>query len=600
MSNRDTKIIYNGITIHDVLTNQIDYDLVLDNTQTDPLYVLVTVSCSGVVHLQGSAGSSEFGLHLGAYGSGIPSGMAEITDNLMAPRREFEMTMGTQVMFHVYPGYERPGIPESSMSRSKRVESVDCNNGPLPKARITQVVSATTARIEFQIKLHLPYADRPGQTRGGIISFRFWIGEDINCDDWTTERIYHGQLRARHLGYNVYQEFLNNVRCPVLQSGFVCRRISLDQSQNGLELNFTIRDQEVWAVPPYPASSWRGYHSVTSPSPGGATLESELNVTLKGTKDVPKRALLKLAHDIIHKRLHLLDVVNRGATFLQYMNSREALGDNEVEVVARMLYKTDKVHTVWDPDFETFCLPLDTGAYALPGYSKERLTIKKATATLSGLFLAWLNDPLHVATWPSQTFQSPRLDRGERNTNLPKPDQTLVTFPSVDTQYDDIEQQKGAYNLYRMSSDVEIDRGVLQLPFSVASTGTNATDATCVIIPMHNGVARRIVTIDAERINTWPTLPKPEEFTGAGDIIHYPLHDKHYPSAPQLSADGVKSLKREVYRLVFGLSRVPDCTKGEIPAGRLPYRIGQNTQGEPSVYFVPATAYVSPKGILYS
>jgi hypothetical protein len=105
---------------------------------------------------------------------------------------------------------------------------------------------------------------------------------------------------------------------------------------------------------------------------------------------------------------------------------------------------------------------------------------------------------------------------------------------------------------------------------------------------VHKPTGTRAVTIEAERIGEWPTLPTGEVFTdGTTGIIHTPLKTSITPAAPVLSWDGLKTLYHVYAKYIFAQDRSPNPRNGEIAAGLLPWRV----PGTDNVYVVPATAF---------
>ncbi len=235
----ETTIRYNGVEIKSVLTESIDQEVVKDSTGVDPIYVRVRVAVRGIVHL--SQNANLMGLKVPG---DLATGVNSVIDDLLQPRRPFSMLINGLPMFDVVPGMVRPGLSAAQAPLNR----TDCNHGPITTVRFLEVVSGNTMRIEFTCTMHLPYCDQTGQSPGGIISFRFWIAEDIDCTTWTTRRIYSGRVRVAHMGINVLTAFRNNIRFPPLQRSFVRKAISLHQSPNGLEMDFTVVDQEMWST----------------------------------------------------------------------------------------------------------------------------------------------------------------------------------------------------------------------------------------------------------------------------------------------------------------------------------------------------------------
>ncbi|MBE41887.1 MAG: hypothetical protein CL480_11380 [Acidobacteria bacterium] len=586
----ETNISYNGITLRDVLTESIDQQLVKEPTGVDPLYVKVHVSVTTLFHMSNVDG---LGLNLGSAGT-LASGYNQVIERLMQPRRHFEMTVGDGVLFDVAAGHTRPGIHSQGAGRLPQ-NQLDVNHGPVTTVKVLDIVSAQSMRIQFGITMCLPYCSEPGQQPGGVISFRFWIAEDIDCADWTTTRVYHGRIRVADLSKNVLLELRRNYRFPALQRAFKRRKITLNQSTDGLELEFSITDQEQWAVAPAPATEWSGYHSITSPEPGGAVLTSSIHVRLKAPNNVPKRALMQLAQKIMIAKLHYEDLRRLKQSWLQYASYKEIFEKNEVEANATVkLIGDDADIKLWNvADLNnTFGLPLDDGAVRLAGYDHTKAVIGSQTATLKGLFLAFLNDPCHVFGFPGDSPSSQGKETQRSNASVEVVDQG-EELQASDSGYSD-EHMASAYNVYKMSSDITTDLGVIQMPLGLRKV---PTDPSVAFISLHQGVTERVIRIDAERLEAWPTLPEPKDFVDTtSKINHSLLSEKIYPSAPLLSADGRKTLYHVRYELRFGLSRRPDYSKGEIPAALLPYR--KSKDGESDIFVIPATAFKSASGIL--
>lgn len=606
---RETTINYNGVILHNVLTDSIDQSVQLDPTGTDPIYVRTVASFTAILHMSGDTGYSGIGIHGGLYGAKADDQVGEAYQRLifplMQPRRRFQMYIGDVCVFDVWPGMER--IPSPLNTLPLEGHKIDVNNGPIPSVQVVSVISANSIRIKFSVTAHIPYVDTPGAKNPyGISSFRFWIAENINCDDWTTTRVYHGRIRVFHLGYNVLEAFKQNLWCPALQIGFVRRAIVMTQSPNGLELEFTVEDKEVWAVPPAPATSWSGTH-VMNASECLGTLQSTLDVTLHAPKYVAKGELMALAWKIVTKKLHYIAVVSEGQDYIKRAQWTDYLGDNKVSASATVQHVSP-----YNP-IDDFCRPLNElkdGGFT--GYDPGVAPLGYQTGSLPYWFMAWLNDPFHVNGWPAPGVNVKVEMKQERkgDKDPPPPPGKGLVIPSDGLSPS--HTTAGMYNAYRMSSDYDVDRGTIMLPFSKSSLasggspggapsggpGGGAAPATsgdsAVALSMHNGFATRTVVIDAERIGTWPTLPKPVAFTDGFGITHSVLSDHPHVSAPQLSADFTKTLYHVQYVLRYGLSRIPDYSKGEFSAGILPYRTAAG-----AVYLaIPGGAFDDPRTIL--
>jgi hypothetical protein len=432
-------------------------------------------------------------------------------------------------------------------------------------------------QIAFSIQMHIPFQDK-NTTPTSLISFRFWMAEDINCEDWTTTRTYSGRIRVRHLGISALQE-IKRVWSAPFQTSFVRRSVRFQESPNGLELDFTVTDQEVWATPPPPATSWEGTYTVTSPYEGGPILHAACDVTLKAPRRTDKRALLRTAQLILDTKLHYADKLYRGTVFLMNAKWSESLSANMVrcEATVRLTGSTMSALNIVDKNLG---FPLEMG-----GYKPYNPPIGAETTTLSGIFLAALNDPCHVAMAGQVTTKSTApIQYGKATTVFQSPAGSL---PPGQTSLIDSSNLVSSYNLYRMASDLHVDRGKVMLPTSAVSGSLNIT---AVPVSVHRGIAYRIVRIEAERTNEWPEIPKPVSFSD-GSIIHTLLDYKECPSAPVVSACGWKRHYHVLAVYTYGLSRIPDYSSGEIKAGLVPY----STAGSRDiVFFIPGSSFKSP------
>lgn len=556
----ETYAIYNGIALRDVLTESIDQTVVPDSTGVDPLYVRVEVTFSATAWLTDTAYNWGIGMH-----PSLAQGFNAIIAKLMQPRRAFRYIVAGQTLINCVPAYNRPGIPNPVKFR---LEGSDINNGPIPSVRIQNIISGQTARVQMKVICHMGMCDSPsmGANTHGIINLRYWIGEDINGEDWTTLRTYSGRLRVAHAGVNVHQALRSWLVIPPLQTGFWRKSIRLHQAPNGLELDFTVEDQELYAQAPWPATSWDGEHMVSSPYAGGAIAESELRIQLKGEKTTDKKDLFSLATKILDNKLHLFDMQNEKRTFLLYAAYRDKLKHNHIEAVARIRHVGKKADwKLWNVPGRGLGEPL-----TLDQYNKEVSKPGKQTATLVGLFAQRLQDACHPAKMPQECGNLKTEVYHIVCTDVPEETQGMLT--PYEPDYSPRHLDEGAYTDYTISSEIKHKTGMVDLPVGDTSGGSGVnSNSTILAVPLHQGWARREVRISAERLNAWPEVPDWGDFVDSNDIAHTVLDHRPIPAAPCLSADGKKSLYRIDQELLFSLSRPPRIGE-DLPVGKLPYR----------------------------
>jgi len=580
----DTWMRYNGIKIRDVLTDSIDQTVVADSTGVDPLYTRIEVTCTGTIHL--TSGDLDHGYTLQG---GFAAGWSAILAKLMQPRREFVYTVAGSTLFSIKPGAIRQGAPGGVATS---MAGMDVNNGPLPSAKITGIVSGRVARVQFRIVCHVPLCDTggsSGSSNSGVINMRYWIAEDINGQDWTTTRIYQGRIRVAHAGINVHQAIRRHLVMPPLQGGFWRKSIKIQQAPNGLEADFTVIDEELWAQAPKPAQWWDGHHTVSSPMAGGAIAESELKVELKANKDVDKQDLLTLATKILEAKLHLFDMANQKRTFLLYAAYSDSLAHNHITAQAKIRHVGGRAGTeLWNVIGKDLGTPV-----LLDDYNKEIQDYGHQTATMAGLFAQRLQDPCSPAEMPQTA------NRAVGDTT-PSPGDTVVyitdgELTDHDPAYSTSHTEEGAYTDYTLTSEIRSKSGMIDLPVGDASNnpGVNG-EATVVVLPVHQGWARRTVRVTAERLNAWPELPAWNDFTDDNGIKYTLLQVRPVPSSPVLSADAKKTLHRVDMELVYSMSRPPRNNES-LPLGRIPYR-DDSQLTVASVTSVPASAFLASGG----
>jgi hypothetical protein len=140
------------------------------------------------------------------------------------------------------------------------------------------------------------------------------------------------------------------------------------------------------------------------------------------------------------------------------------------------------------------------------------------------------------------------------------------------------------YTNFTATSRIDTDTGVIRLPVGKQSPESKATTAKIVL---HSGFSRRIVSVSAERLQSWPELPAPRDFTDSNGINHTVEHWAPAMQGTTISADGRKTLHQMEYELVYSLSRPPAAGEA-LPAYQLPYvtRLPDASRRFPAEFFV--------------
>lgn len=556
-----TTVTYNEVTIQNCLTEDIDQKMEMDKTGTDPLYIRTTIRVSGILSIQQS---STLGI---APTGNLAATFKDVYKKLAEPKKRFTMTIDGNTLFDVQAGSSAPNAAGLNM---------DVHHGPKPSFSVTGIQGSYSMRIVFTVELCTPNCSG---TTNGVLNLRFWIADQISGKDALTLRTYHGRLRVAHNKLNPHA--FRGWCVPPLQPGFQRERISFQGSEDGLELEFTIEDQEVYAAAPRPALRWGGNHSVMSPQPGGMVCDSEVRVWATSDKRTSKTLLLQLVTNIVDSKLHILDALANKNLMLIFAAYNDTFEENRVELTVRIKHTGDEL-SLFNIVGRDLGFPL-----RLANYNKEVSRAVVPTGSVAGLFLCELQSPCSPNTMPqtgSYPLQLVETSPGD-GTTVTYTDQALQSYESKYSQ----SHKQAIYFAYEVTSDYDFDEGLAALPVGKLSPGS---DTATVIVPLYHPQARRHVRLHAERLDASPELPAPIAFTDEHGITHTPLRTRPIPHAPQMSADGRKTLYAVDYEIYYALSRRPKPTES-LRIGKIPCRVGTSTELVklmPSTYQTPTSS----------
>jgi hypothetical protein len=596
-----TTVIYNGLTIRNVLTDQISSETIYDRTGVDPIGVRTRMSF--VAELYGTEDApAHHGHTWAAPGTQLADGVKNVIQKFLLPRQELIIMFGADVLFHVLPGgAAKCAEPQPSTGQSY-ISIQDISNGPRTTCQVIAVRGAKAAKCRFTVEFMLPSSCGP-DVRHDILNIRWRVADDIECQSWLTRRVYEGAIRFRTRVTDAYLNphmLARTYAFPPLLRGFRRESIAYHEDSNALEISFVIVDQELFAAAPSPATFWDGTYTLTL-SKGAASATQDLSFVLKGDKTLPKGYLGVLAMYIIDAKMSFR--INRGPTdpapnmMLMSAVFQERLSDNEIRVSVQTFSSGDEALQVGisqgkKPGIDPMTgLPFqNTWTHPLPPevsewdtgtpnprhkkYDPEVTTIPDEFSAGVSTLLCALQNPcciqdlrnpglgvtpaIHADTYGSPKVQRPYIFKRDK-------------------QLYDEKQNKASYAYYRMSSELITDTGWRAFPLGKQCvTGSDSSQATVAFSHLHCPVQIRKVTINAMRINAWPELPKPVHWiddTGPRPGIKHIL--KTYTIEPmpvQLSADGCDSLHEVIATYYYYLDRPYKVgSQYKMPVGRIPF-----------------------------
>lgn len=495
-----TQVTYNGITIQDVLTQSVDQQPIYDTAgDVDQIYVKTVVTVKFTFHTISGAGLGF------SNGSELAGGIAPALKALTTHRRRFTMDIGGNTLFDI-----RPGATSGNVIVVGGKE-FDVNSGPRPSLRIEEIIGVKVARGTFSVEFATPscagYSD-------GVISLRWWTSDEVDAN-WMTTRTINGRLRVA-TNNNQPHEFRHLI-FPPLQRGFKRESMSFIEDPNGLELDFTIKDKEVYYAAPNPSTTWRGSHRMVSQVPGATVVESEMSVDLEGAHDIPQTKLIQLAVKIIDSKLQL-EEQNVGSSgnavaMIMFYAISASLHENKVQAICRIK------HTGTGEDSFEFLpqagkklgKPLDSDVAVDAQYNPLVSRILPGpTAPLTTIIKRILQTPCNVTPMPNAGDAQPQ------GTTSDDTDTTTITtdvgeLPPEDKgpQYD-AKHRAAPYLAYRVLVQTWTTAGIAPMTFGVGDNAVTSGLKTVVAVSLTGGISYRHINVRAARYSQPPELFEPK------------------------------------------------------------------------------------------
>lgn len=585
-----THIEYNSVRIVDVLTDGISVSSEKDRTGVDQVGSRVRASYTGVVHTsaQDLLGKKSPNLQLG-------DGINTLLALLSKDRRPFKMTIGQAIVFDVRPGASEPNAPGAI---TVNLDAMDIDNGPKPSVEVLKITSGSSATIRFTIEFVTPNCGGgTAVNNSGLVNFWFKTAEDIDCGrTWLTSRTYVGGIRVAHKNIDVHK-IVRQIAFPPQQRGFKRFAITLDESEDGLHLDFVIRDQEIIAAAPwvpggkYGAIDWQGTHMISTQGNGAISI-SDITIALTGPKTTSKEDLFELALRVVEAKVHLFAMLADNSVFLEHFGMKDVLQDNAIEVSARLKHTGEKSYAlgVWGLG-AGFDIGKPLGDLGI-GFDDQVAYQPGQTAGLAGLFLRVLQTPCAPAKMP-HVIDNPPTNAEPVYKAGAKDFSPLKYIQNYDAAALSPGHKKDIYLDYEINSDLIANSGKIALPTGAASDSNASSIA---LVQLYRPTAHREIRIEATRVGKPPELPTPNvKFNDSNGIEHVQIGDAFVtPSVPQLSADARRLLYGATMQIKYALSRPPKIGES-VAVGCLPYRT--SSPGD-STRQIPKDMFVKPETLL--
>ncbi len=570
-----TEVVYNGITLHNVVTREWDQQVTYDESGTDMLYHTLKLSFEGILHTQGLPAAPawiapEEGSLIAK--ETVPGLHNRVARMLGQPRRTLEVTIGEKVLLRCEPADSTPrdGYAARYSPFSSPDPVMDANNGPKPQnVQVQQIVSDKILRISFSIEVSLVLCEPTG---GGkpqkVINNRWSMTEQMDANFFIT-RIIRGRIRLFSSVMGSVH-IRKNLVVPELEPGFRRERLEFEELPNGLEATYEITDKQVHTAAPYPATKITGTHTEATDL-AGISSYSSMNVRLEGPPNGDKRELMQVLFRVVDSRLKLLE---RERT--QYIIQSGALVDHIGE--KNMVELQIRVKTTKGPRLRFINLAKHELGVPLKLESIDGETYHPGVSREPDLYgyTPYTEGPrnpvrafLHHCYLQSPCSPDHSIGRVDQSGD-PEDDGSENPYPEIyGSKVGELEESPGdlydeshkeaIFTLCRAESTYVTKGARVQMPIARKVDGRRGTRDTSVILGLAGGQCQRIIRIEAERMGQWPEIPEPvDEYTdGDGSLRGTLLEYWDRPMPPTVSVDASTPIYKIEAFYRYAMNRPP-------------------------------------------
>lgn len=606
-----TVVQYNDVWLYNVQTREFRQEIVYDPSRTDRLMSRYTITVEGVVTPQ-MPGPGNYIHPYGVQHEAAADWFHSIRLALAEPRRPLVIShyswrqnqAQAKTFFRCVPAQQYPTDPER-----------DLGGGPKPtELRIVAVFGATAYLVQWTVVCEQLESPKGGEYKfldgyqdvQPVLVNRWSVAEEFDENCFCTRTI-SGSLRmsqpAAQTGFDYRW-----LAVPWLEAGFKRQRMRYAVQPDGLEVQYEIVDRQVHTMPPWPCTDMRIRHSRSTNY--GVTALARCEVQLSGPPDVPRTALLTRLVQILDYYLGILRNAGnyaktwqiRQATIveeigpanqvagqieIQILGSPEKSGDTSNDFITQHLLAIGKDLRLDDqpapevpgrqpPEAYHPCIAEMPSPFGYNTWGGER------NPAVIALFQCYLQQPYRpphgMANWPAPQPGSQEEEKHEKTQVQRVPVEALKPIQRQD-QYSQSHKQN-LYTYVRMKNIYSFHRLLTGCPKAAINSSNQPTGATTTILQLGRGAASRTVLYDAERLGSWPELPRPEDFTfGAGqEAVQAKLQKytvKPLPPTTSPTGEGLIYRVQATYRWL--LDRLPPMDK-PWPLGHLPHVEDQDRQ----------------------
>ena len=365
---------FESVSFSNVQTRSIDVKPLRDASKTDQIGTSVKISFTAIASTftdpngfnrigTSSFSEPEFGslsdasdIRTKTTGASTNSGSVEqILRILSSNRGRFIYKIGNSVLYDVAPKMSHAGSVAAGYGGSGDQVGLAVNQTPIVTASVNKIIGNGTVYVDVNVEFDYIRCtgelnrDNSYRYRNNIKSLRWYYADNIDTTSWLTTRLYRGKLEVYDRDVNV--QVLRHLVLPPLQIGFRRASIDLREAEDGMSLDFEVRDEEVYALPPTPLSHWRGSTTVNFPRLliGKANVNCDLSIN--APKPLPKIVMVAWALRIIDAKIHWYNSVSYGrSVFTTKFSVADKFEEHGIDMNVRLefiLPKAVKLEGAW-------------------------------------------------------------------------------------------------------------------------------------------------------------------------------------------------------------------------------------------------------------
>lgn len=578
--NPGTTVVYNGVTLSNVITREFDSETIYDPSGTDMIARKVRFTFAGVLHSQ-NVTTAPTSITFGTVGhtEAVPKKALWLQELLSVPRQVLIVQNSNVEFFRCTP---------TTTNNLKDADN-DTDNGPKPtRVQVTHIAGDKVFRVTFSIEctfancVYLSGTKLEKTRSTPVINNRWSIREAMN-DNYFTTRTISGHIRLSHALSSAHA--YKALCVPPLEDGFKRESIEFEELPNGLEANYNVTDKQVHTSAPWPLTKFTARHEESTTE--ALEMNSSMAVSCWGDPSTSKADMLVRAVQIADARLQFSSSKRDNFHYTHVGIIDEVGEENRLDLNITIRRYDAEQRTIFDlmatSIGKTLVLPAlpnaksDEGKAAYNPQRSRRPALwgydgtKARNPAQMFLLHCYLQSPCSInkGMWQGAESVKEVEPQPTAPSNATSVSGSVVDSLSPPPPADGYakEHSEAIYTMARMTSRYTNSVIRAHMPLAYSANSDTAAYAT-----LSGGLCRRIIKVDCERVGKQPQIPVPiDSYDDPNGMLKGRLLEHWVEgSPPTLAPTGDKKIFRVTAYYVYGMNR-PPAQDTKLAMGVLPF-----------------------------